>query len=43
MMPKLFRYAYKSAVTGKFVTYEYARLHPAETFRARLWFWQKAP
>ena len=38
---KLFHYAFKSAVTGRFVTAEYAKAHPAETFRARIWFWQK--
>lgn len=30
------RYAYRSAVTGKFVSRAYALLHPKTTFRDRL-------
>lgn len=40
---KLFTYRYKSAITGRFVSEAYAKAHKSTTFRARIWFWQKAP
>lgn len=40
---KLFKYVYRSAVTGLFVTAEFAKAHPASTIKQRLWFWQKQP
>lgn len=43
MMPRLFRYIYRDADNGRFVTKEDAERWPAITIRQRIWFWQKAP
>jgi hypothetical protein len=40
-MLKLYRYAYRSAITGEFVTEQFAKAHPASTIRQRIWFWQR--
>jgi hypothetical protein len=35
-LKKLFRWVYRSAVTGKFVSKEYAEEHPDSTVKERL-------
>jgi hypothetical protein len=40
-LPRLYRFVYRSAVDGRFVTREYAETYPTRTIRQRLWFWQK--
>lgn len=35
-LKKVFRYVYRSALTGKFVSKEYAEAHPETTFKDRL-------
>lgn len=41
-MMMLYRYVYKSSITGRFVSKDHAKLNPHLTYRQRVWFWQKA-
>lgn len=38
---KLWRWVYRSADTGQFVTTVYAEMFPKTTVRERRWFWQR--
>lgn len=40
-MPKLYRYVFRDADTGQWVSKAYALAHPKTTIRQRLWFWQE--
>lgn len=40
-MIRLYRYVYRSAIDGRFVSEEYARANPETTFRQRVWRWQR--
>jgi hypothetical protein len=40
---RLYRYVFRSAETGQYVTPVYAEMFPNSTVRERRWFWQRAP
>lgn len=40
-MIRLYRYVYRSAIDGRFVSAVEAMLNPETTFRQRVWRWQR--
>lgn len=38
---KLYRYVYRDAETGQWVSKAYATANPKTTIRQRVWFWQE--
>lgn len=43
MIPKLFRFVYRDAETGRFVTPAFGKANPRTTIRQRVWWWQGEP
>ncbi len=39
---KLYRWIFRSAKTGNFVTSAFVEKHPDTTTKERVWFWQKS-